>query len=94
MVTIRDDAGWLRYLMMAGKPMREELGQGGPAEVKSSWKTEKLVTERKFDAGGVYRETYSLDTKTGRLRLETDFRAEGMEQSMTRRRTYEREGRT
>lgn len=91
MVTVRDDAGWLRYLLVSGKPMREELGQGGPAVVKSSWKKEKLVTERKFDNGGDYRETFRLDPKTSRLQVEIDFRPEGSQQPIVRRETYERE---
>ena len=94
LVSIRDDSGWLRYLLLSGKPMLEELGQGGPAVVKSSWKKAKLVTERKLGGGGVYRESYSLDPKTGRLRLETEFRGKGMDQSVKRSRTYEREGKT
>lgn len=91
-VTVKDDAGWLRYLLPNGKTMREELGQGGPAIVVSRWDKDKLVTERTLGSGILYRETYELDEKAGRLRVEVEFRSERMPKPLTMRREYEREG--
>ncbi len=91
-VTVKDDAGWLRYLLPGKGAMREELGQGGPAVVESSWKKDRLVTERKMDTGETYREEYRLDEKTGRLLLDIEFSNPRSPRPLKMRRTYERPG--
>jgi hypothetical protein len=90
-VTVKDDAGWLRYLLPNGKTMREELGQGGPALVVSKWAGDRLVTERTLSGGAVYRETYRLDGKTGRLQLEVEFTTARMPKPVKTKREYERD---
>lgn len=90
-VTVKDDAGWLRYLLPNGRTMREDLGQGGPAIVVSRWDRDRLVTERTLGGGIVYRETYEVDGKAGRLRLEVEFRSGRMPKPLKMRREYERE---
>jgi hypothetical protein len=90
-VTVKDEAGWLRYLLPNGRTMREELGQGGPAMVVSRWDKKRLVTERTLGGGIVYRETYEVDKKGGRLRLEVELRSARMPRPLRMRREYERE---
>ncbi len=92
-VTVKDDSGWLRYLLPGKGTMREELGQGGPAVVESSWKKDRLVTERKMDTGERYREEYRLERKNGRLLLDIEFSTPRMQKSLKMRRTYERQDR-
>src|SRR5258705_3035643 len=60
LITLTDDAGWSRELIPTQQRMREELGQGGPAEIVTRWKGDKLITERFLDSGGTYSETYEL----------------------------------
>ena len=81
-VTVKDDAGWLRYLLPGKGTMREELGQGGPAVVESTWKKDRLVTERKMDTGEVYREEYRLDSKKDQLLLEIEFSTPRMQKPL------------
>jgi hypothetical protein len=91
-VTVKDDAGWLRYLLPNDRAMREELGQGGPAIVVSRWDKNRLVTERTLAGGLVYRETYELDERAGRLRVEVEFRTARMPRPVRVGREYAREG--
>jgi len=90
-ITVQDDAGWLRYLLPGKGTMREELGQGGPAVVESNWKKDRLVTERRMDSGELYREEYRLDTKKNQLLLDIEFSTPHMQKPLKIRRTYERE---
>jgi uncharacterized protein YodC (DUF2158 family) len=70
--------------------MREELGQGGPAEIVTQWKGDKLVTERFLDGGGTYTESFELNKKTARLTLQMSFRAGRMPRAIESTRVYER----
>jgi hypothetical protein len=89
LVGVTDDAGWARLLIVSGAAMREDLGQGGPAEVVSRWKDNRLLTERRLDRGGVYSEVYELDAKTGRLLVRVSFKTERMERALELRRVYQ-----
>jgi hypothetical protein len=89
LLTVTDDAGWIRELIPNGQLMREELGQGGPANVLTRWKGNKLVAERRLDRGGVYRETYSIDTKKGQLTVQTSFTIQGLSRAMETKRVYD-----
>ena len=91
LITVTDDAGWSRELIPTGQRMREELGQGGPAEIVTRWRGDKLTTERFLDAGGTYSETYELNRKTGRLTLQMSFKAGRMPRAIESTRVYERE---
>jgi len=91
LVTVTDDAGWTRELIPTSQRMREELGQGGPAEIVTRWKGDKLVTARFLDAGGTYSESFELNRKTGRLTLQMSFRAGRMPRAIEATRVYERE---
>lgn len=88
-VMIRDDAGWEREIYPDGRKMREELSQGGPAEVESHWKGEKLVTARKLDSGAQLTETYSLDRKTGALVVQVEMKSRRMPRSISFKRVYD-----
>lgn len=91
LLTVTDDAGWIRELIPSGERMREELGQGGPAEVETRWKGDKLIAERHLDEGGTYSETYELNRKTGRLSLTVSFKTTRMQRALSGIRIYDRE---
>jgi len=91
LITLTDDAGWTRELIPTGQRMREELGQGGPAEIVTRWKGDKLITERFLDSGGTYSESFELNRKTGRLTLQMSFKAGRMPRAIEASRVYERE---
>ncbi len=86
---IKDDAGWEREIYPDGRKMREELSQGGPAEVVSRWKGEKLVTARKLDRGAELTETYSLDRKTGALVVQLEMKSRRMPRAISLKRVYD-----
>ena len=92
LLTVRDDAGWIRELIPNGVLMREELGQGGPADILTRWKGDQLIAERRLDAGGIYSETYALDRKSGRLRVTVSFKTPRMQRGFGGVRVYERDG--
>lgn len=92
-LVIKDDAGWEREIYPDGRKMREELSQGGPAEVASRWKGEKLVTTRKLDRGAEITETYSLDRKTGVLVVQVEMRSRRMPRAINLKRVYDAGGR-
>jgi hypothetical protein len=71
--------------------MREELSQGGPAEVESRWKGEKLVTARKLDRGAEITETFSLDKKTGALVVQVEMKSRRMPRAINLKRVYDAE---
>ncbi len=89
MITVKDDAGWERELLPDQGKMREELGQGGPAEVETKWKGDKLVTTRKLDRGGEIEEAFSLDQKTGQLVVQFHFKTPRMQRAIAARRVYD-----
>ena len=89
-VSITDDAGWERDLLPDGRKVREELSQGGPAEVQSEWKGEKLVSLRKLDQGAEVKETFALDKKTGELVVELEVKSKRMPRPIEMRRVYEK----
>ena len=89
-VTVKDDAGWVRDLVPDGRKVREELSQGGPADVQSEWKGEKLVTLRKLDQGAEVKETFALDRKTGELVVEVEVKSKQMPRTMTIKRVYDK----
>ena len=89
-VSITDDAGWERDLLPDGRKVREELSQGGPAEVQSEWKGEKLVSLRKLDQGAEVKETFALDKKTGELVVELEVKSKRMPRPMAMKRVYEK----
>ena len=91
LIVLTDDAGWSRELIPTKQRMREELGQGGPAEIVTQWKGDKLVTERFLDGGGTYTESFELNKKTGRLTLQMSFRAGRMPRAIESTRIYERD---
>jgi hypothetical protein len=91
-VMIRDDAGWEREIYPDGRKMREELSQGGPAEVASRWKGDKLVTDRKLDRGAELTETYSLDRKTGALVVQVEMKSRRMPRAISFKRVYDPAG--
>lgn len=91
LITVTDDAGWSRELIPTGQHMREELGQGGPAEVETHWKGGKLIAERQLDLGGTYRETYARDLKKGRLIVEIHYKTSRMPSAIEARRVYDLE---
>jgi len=91
MIVVTDDAGWSRELIPTRQRMREELGQGGPAEIVTQWKGDKLVTERFLDGGGTYTESFELNKKTARLTLQMSFRAGRMPRAIESTRIYDRE---
>ncbi len=91
LIIVTDDAGWSRELIPTRQRMREELGQGGPAEIVTQWKGDKLVTERFLDGGGTYTESFELNRKTGRLTVQMSFRAGRMPRPIESTRIYERE---
>ena len=92
-LVIRDDAGWEREIYPDGRKMREELSQGGPADVESRWKGEKLVTVRKLDRGAEITETYSLDKKTGALVVQVEMKSKRMLRALNLKRVYDPETR-
>ena len=92
LLTVADDAGWIRELIPTGQWMREELGQGGPADVVTRWSGDKLVVERRLDRGGVYRETFQLDRKWNRLTVKLSYKTERMPRGFESTRVYEKEG--
>ena len=92
-LVIKDDAGWEREIYPDGRKMREELSQGGPAEVASRWKGEKLVTTRKLDRGAEITETYSLDRKTGALVVQVEMKSRRMLRAINLKRVYDPAGR-
>jgi hypothetical protein len=89
-VTVKDDAGWVRDLVPDGRKVREELSQGGPSEVQSEWKGEKLVTLRKLDQGAEVKETFALDRKTGELVVEVEVKSKQMPRTITIKRVYDK----
>jgi len=89
LLTVRDDAGWIRELIPTGQRMREELGQGGPAELETRWDGNKLVADRWLERGGHYRETYELDRKSGRLSVKVSFKTERMSNAIEEKRVYD-----
>ena len=91
LLTITDDAGWIRELIPTGQWMREELGQGGPADVVTQWSGNKLVAERRLDRGGTYRESYELNRKSDRLTVKLSYKTERMPRAFESTRVYERE---
>jgi hypothetical protein len=91
LMTVTDDAGWIRELIPNGEKLREELGQGGPAVVETRWKGDKLIAERELDQGGTYQETYELNRKTDQLILTVSFRTPRMQREMSVARIYERQ---
>jgi len=90
LLTVADDAGWIRELIPTGQWMREELGQGGPADVVTRWSGSKLVAERQLDRGGTYRETYELDQKRSRLTVKISYKTERMPRGFESTRVYEK----
>lgn len=90
LLTVADDAGWIRELIPTGQWMREELGQGGPADVLTRWDGDKLIAERRLDRGGTYRETYQLDRKAGRLTVKLSYSTERMPRGFESTRVYEK----
>ena len=91
LLTVRDDAGWIRELIPNGVLMREELGQGGPADVLTRWKGDQLIAERRLDAGGIYSESYALDRKSGRLHVTVSFKTPRMQRGLSGVRVYDRD---
>jgi len=91
LLTITDDAGWIRELIPTGQWMREELGQGGPADVMTRWSGNKLVAERRLDRGGTYRETLELNRKNGRLTVKISYGTERMPRGFESTRVYQKE---
>jgi hypothetical protein len=89
LLTVSDDAGWIRELIPNGQRMREELGQGGPAELETRWDGDQLITERWLDRGGHYRESYALDRKSGRLTVKMSFKTERMSGAIQEKRVYD-----
>jgi len=89
LITLTDDAGWVRELLPSGQTMREDLGQGGPADVETHWKGDKLVAERKLDRGGVFKETFTLEKKSGRLIVEMSYKTDRMPKPIEGRRVYD-----
>ncbi|HEV8356979.1 MAG TPA: hypothetical protein VGQ17_09470 [Gemmatimonadales bacterium] len=89
-VSIKDDAGWERDLLPDGRKVREELSQGGPAEVESAWKGEKLVSHRKLDQGDEVKETFALDRKTGELVVELEVKSKRLPRAMAMKRVYDK----
>lgn len=87
-VTLKDDSGWTRELRPGGGKIREELAQGGPAEVESKWKGDKLVAIRRLDSGAELTERLARDKKTGDLVLEVEFKAARMPRAMQLKRIY------
>jgi len=87
-VTLRDDSGWTRELRIDGVKVREELAQGGPAEVETKWKGDKLVTVRRLDSGAELTERLARDRKTGELTIEVEFKAARAPGSMKLKRIY------
>lgn len=87
-VTLKDDSGWLRELRPGAGKIREELAQGGPAEVESKWKGDKLVAIRRLDSGAVLTERLARDRKTGDLVIEVEFKAARMPRSVQLKRLY------
>ena len=86
-ITVKDDAGWVRDLLPDGRRVREELSQGGPAEVVSEWKGEKLVSHRKLDEGA---ETFALDKKTGELVVDLEVKSKRLPRAMRMKRVYDK----
>jgi len=91
LLTVADDAGWIRELIPTGQWMREEMGQGGPADVLTRWDGDKLIAERRLDRGGTYREVYQLDRKAGRLTIKFSYSTERMPRGFESTRVYEKE---
>jgi hypothetical protein len=89
LLIVSDDAGWIRELIPTGQRMREELGQGGPAELATRWDGSHLITERWLDRGGHYQETYELDRKSGRLTVKVSFKTERMSSAIQEKRVYD-----
>jgi len=89
-VSITDDAGWGRDLLPDGRKVREELSQGGPAEVQSEWKGEKLVSVRKLDQGAEVKETFALDKKTGELVVELEAKSKRLPRAVAMKRVYDK----
>lgn len=91
LLTVTDDAGWIRELIPSGQRMREELGQGGPAELETHWSGGKLIAERWLERGGYYKETYERDRKSGRLTVKVAFKTERMPNPIDEKRVYDPE---
>jgi hypothetical protein len=89
-ITVKDDAGWVRDLVPDGRKVREEQSQGGPAEVESEWKGEKLVSHRKLDEGAEVKETFTLDKKTGELVVDLEVKSKRLPRPVTMKRIYEK----
>jgi len=89
-ITVKDDAGWVRDLLPDGRKVREELSQGGPAEVVSEWKGEKLVSHRKLDEGAEVKETFALDKKTGELVVDLEVKSKRLPRAMRMKRVYDK----
>ena len=87
-LTLKDDSGWTRELRPGGGKIREELAQGGPAEVESRWKGDRLVTVRRLDGGAELTERLARDRKTGDLILEVEFKAARMPRAIQLKRIY------
>jgi hypothetical protein len=87
-VVLRDDSGWTRDLRPDGRKIREELAQGGPAEVETTWKGNKLRTVRRLDSGAELTERFTRDRRTGDLAVEVEYKAARMPRGITLRRTY------
>jgi hypothetical protein len=89
-ITVKDDAGWVRDLLPDGRKVREELSQGGPAEVESEWKGEKLVSHRKLDEGAEVKETFELNKKTGELVVDLEVKSKRLPRAVEMKRIYEK----
>ena len=89
-ITVKDDAGWVQDLLPDGRKVREELSQGGPAEVQSEWKGEKLVSQRKLDEGAEVKETFELNKKTGELVVELEVKSKRLPRALEMKRVYEK----
>jgi hypothetical protein len=89
-ISVKDDAGWVQDLLPDGRKVREELSQGGPAEVQSEWKGEKLVSDRKLDEGAEVKETFELNKKTGELVVELEVKSKRLPRAMEMKRVYEK----
>jgi hypothetical protein len=89
-ITVKDDAGWVRDLLPDGRKVREELSQGGPAEVESEWKGEKLVSHRKLDEGAEVKETFELNKKTGELVVDVEVKSKRLPRAVTMKRVYDK----
>jgi hypothetical protein len=87
-VVLRDDSGWTRDLRPDGRKIREELAQGGPAEVEAKWKGDKLMTVRRLDSGAELTERFARDKRTGDLAVEVEYKAARMPQAIKLRRIY------